>query len=455
LHFFTAEKLAYPLLGYVFFFLIHTFFPSNLWLILMNAVILLVLLTSFHRTKPSYQLISGSLIVTGLYLLISNHATSSDWLQATMPNAGISCLLITVPLLGITLFFEPYLECLQEVMPRYIKTPFHFYTVTALFSNFLASLLNVAAIPFLYQLFAGVAAKYSPRMFYHAMSRGIAPNLMWSPSYISVAVATQYMNLSWQELLPLGLLMAAIGLFLALLLGRLELLVQPIPECRNTPSEAESLDRKNIKYLYKLAAQMLLMIGLILLLDLLTHKSALVTVPLLSLVAPFLMAVLLRRTVIFKSNFHTYFTVQLPKMYNQLILFSAISIFGSGLAMSEIRQWIPDVIHHLGFASPLAVIPLLITMVGGPGLLGIHPIVSISAIAVAISPQIIGLSQMQMTGALLTGYMTYTILSPFSGTTMVLAAVAKTSSLDMSLKLNIPYGLLFVLMNTLVLTWFM
>jgi len=420
----------------------------------MNVILILILLTTFYRTNRSYQYISIVLTAIGAYLMISNHASSADWLRSGLLNAGVICLLMTVPLLGITLYFEPYLEYLQDIMPRYVRTPFQFYTVTLLFANFLASLLNVGAIPFLYQLFAGVAGKYPSRLFYHAMARGMAPNLMWSPSYISTALVLQYMGLTWTELAPMGLFLAAIGLILALLLGRVELSCCPPSECKNPSIETESIDPSQMKYLYKLSAQMLLLIGFVLLLFFITHKSALVTVPLASLVAPFLLALILKRGTIFKSKFHDYFTIQLPKMYNQLILFSAIGFFGYGLGLSD-RQFISDIIHHLGLVSPLTIIPVLMGLIVTTGILGIHPVISVSTIALSLSPEAIGLSQLQMAGALLTGYMVFTLLSPFSGTSMVFSAVTKKSTLDMSIKLNLAYGLLISLLSTLLLVWLM
>ena len=450
----SPVNLAYLVLGYVFFYLLYSFFPSTLWLIFINAIVVTVLITCFHKLKRSYQLLSGSLIIIGVYFLLSNHAAGSDWLYAVMPNAGVASLLITVPLLGMTLYFEPYLECLQEVMPRYIQKPFHFYSVTALFGAFLSSLLNIAAIPFLFQLFSGVAQKYPPRLFYHAMSRGISMNLMWSPSWVSVAVSLQASHLSWRELMPLGIPLALAGIILSLLLGRLELFFRPLPSSQHPQSANTPIDPAKIRYLYKLAAQMLLIIIFILLLEVITHKSALVTVPLVSLSVPLLLALLLRRTAVFKNRFHTYFTIQLPKMYSNHILFSAIGIFGYGLGMSEIRHLLPSTIQQLGITSPFPMILLLMSLVGTVGLFGIHPIVSIFTLSVAITPASVGLSQLQMCGAFLNGYMLYTMLSPFAGTGIIFAAITKTNSIDMSLRLNFSYALLFGFINTLLLVSF-
>ena len=449
-----SNFIAYLVLGYVLFYLLYSFFPSTLWLIPINIIVIILLLTCFHRMKRSYQIISGILIAIGGYFLIASHAAAADWLLAVLPNAGVASLLITVPLLGMTLYFEPYLECLEEVLPKYIQKPFHFYSITALFSAFLSSLLNIAAVPFLFQLFSRVAEKYPPRLFHYALSRGISSNLMWSPSWISVAVALQASQLSWRELMPLGIPLAAAGITITLLMGRLELYLYPVRDHWQSEITNKPIDAKNMKYLYKLAAQMALIIIFILLLEIVTHKSALVTVPLVSLSLPFLLAVLLRRTTVFKNRFHTYFTVQLPKMYNNIILFSAIGLFGYGLGLSEIRTLLPAIIQQLGISSPFLMIILLVSLVGFVGFFGIHPIISISTISIAIAPSTIGLSQMQMAGAFLNGYMFYTMLSPFAGTGMLLAAIFKTNSLNMSLKLNFSYAMTFCLINTLLLVSF-
>ena len=411
----------------------------------------LVCILGFSTAKRQNRYISLILFGLGVYFLQHYQAAPAAWLKAGVNNAAVICLVLTVPLLGIPLHFEPYQQHLSKLIPQYVRSPYSFYVLVVSLVAGLSTLLNLANYPFVFQLFKDIAANFPQKLFHKALIRGFIPNMMWSPSFISMALVTQFTHTTWVELIPVGLAMAVLWFIFALVFGAFE--------CRNLSGsiQASILPKQEIAVarqgVSKLSLQMLLLIFLIVLLQYFTRKSALVVVPLVAFVGPLILALVFKRLSIYSERVCEYYTVSLPAMHNEVILFTAIGFFGYGLGISPVQQYIPFIIRELGFHSPAALMPLIMLLVVLPSMFGVHPIISMSAVAVALPPGLIPLTEIQMAVALLTGYMLYASLSPFSVVSLVLSSFTKVDSINLSLRQNHIYSLLLAAITTLILTF--
>ena len=185
----------------------------------MALVAVSLFLLSFSATRPSTRFMSLLLIAVGVYFLISYQATPQSWIKASTYNAPLISLVFTVPLLGSILYFEPYQHHLSILISKFASSPYRFYFVASLMLTFLAALINLASFHFIHQLLRNTAEKYPAKLFNSSLVRGFIPNVMWSPSYISVALAAQYSNISWFSLAPIGITMAVSGVISLLVFG--------------------------------------------------------------------------------------------------------------------------------------------------------------------------------------------------------------------------------------------
>jgi hypothetical protein len=316
--------------------------------------------------------------------------------------------------------------------------------------------MNIASIPFVHQLLREAAARFPSQLLFQALSRSIAPNMLWSPGFISMAIAVQYTHTPWFKIAPAGILLALTTFAIGLGLGRFELAGQPDPAPPAAASAAPAAPAvAGKRYLAKLLLQLLLLIGLIVAFQYWTGKSALVTVPVISFAGPLLLAVAFRRLSVYKDRLRDYFRTALPQMHNEIVLFSAIGFFSYALSISEARDVIPSAIQWLGFTSPLVLIPLIVFLTAFPCIFGVHPIIIISSIAVALPPGSIPLSDVQIAEALLLGYMVYAAMSPVSLVNLVTRnMMPDTTNFYTCLQLNWRFTLLTVLAATVILTFF-
>jgi hypothetical protein len=442
----NTTTLSALLFVYLAAFITNTFVPSAAARYLMVALLAVVHLLTFRRMKRAGKYISAVLTMLGALLMVSNGASVDDWVNAWLNNAPVICLLLTVSLFTIPLYFEPYHEALAANVARLARSPSQFYALTLSLTAALASLLNVASLPFVHNLFKETSARYGEGIVAKALIRATAVNMCWSPAFISVAIVVQYGNVSWFEILPGGVLIAVTAYLIALAFGAVEF--------RGVAKErAGSANGASAAILGKLLLQLAILMVFIALLQYFTGKSALVTVPLVSFTGPLLLAVIFSRLRVWADRLREYFRTSLPNAYGEVILFTSFGFFGYALGLSDIKDYIPLAIQYLGFDSPYSLIPLITFLTAFPCLFGIHPLITVSTVAIALPPGSVALTKIQMAGALLLAYVCYGNLSPFSAVNLVILGLTKEDPLKATVRRNWPYAVAVTAAATVILAF--
>lgn len=408
----------------------------------MAFCVLLACLTSLTAVRRSTLLLSLFLIGSGFLMMLQGNPQGLDWSKAAIHNSSLLCLVLTVPLLGSILSFEPFSRYLTLITAPYITSPYRLYATTVMMNTALSSLLNLASMHFVHHLLRPRAAHCPPSLFSQALFRGFMPNVMWSPSYISVAIAIQYSGISWFSLAPVGISLALTGILWALLLGWLEygnlaaFTADTKSDTLATNAETATDRQIAVRGLWKLLSMILLLIFLIVFLEYFTHKSALVLVPLISFAGPMLLARIYGKSAVYSSQFREYVIAKLPKTQNEMLLFSAIGFFGYALSTSSFPAKIPLLVSQFGLDTPLKLALLIVGIIVLFATIGIHPMITIAAVAVSMPPGSITLSGQQLAGTFLAGYMFYGICSPFSATNLIMSNLTAQNPIVTGLRQN-------------------
>jgi len=449
LHLIRIGLLAFYLLG----FIVNSFVNIPFLLEIRAVAALIFFGCSFRLLKPLNAKICFSLLCIGLCLLTLRENGFGFWGRAVVENAGIISLILMVPLLGLILRYAPYEEVIGNIATRYIRSEFGYYTTILLVVNLFSTLMSMAAVPFCYQLIRANATKYSKTILAKALSRGFCANMLWCPNFITVAVVLQYLNLSWNELAPTGFFFSLVALALALVIEKFSLTRSDENEVRDAapqPVETE-LSQGELKYLYWLGLQILLVLLLVSFLSYSLGKNVFVTVPLVSLLFPLILALLLRKLPMFWDGIEKYLTTTLPGMANEFMLFSAVGFFGFALAGTTLaKSAIDNLLVY--FSAYQSIIPLLIIWtVAGLSMIGIHPIITIPSLAICLADTTLGMSNIQLAIPLMTGYIIYLILSPVSSMSMLIAGLLGRSVFDVSVRINLTYSVALSISTVLIL----
>ena len=211
----------------------------------MGGFALYIIITGLSYMNSFNKYVSIVLICLGILFLGLNSASLIDFCAALLHNSGVISLLLTIPMLGIVFHYDDYEKYVVNLTIKYMNTELKFYTLTSLITSFFGVFLNLGSIPFVYQLFIKHSKSFSQDLFYKAINRGFFSNMLWAPSCIAVAVIIQYFDLSWKEIVPMGLMLAFLAHVLALIIERIMSKTKEkkvaINVLANSPSKRDSL----------------------------------------------------------------------------------------------------------------------------------------------------------------------------------------------------------------------
>lgn len=435
-------------------YLLHAFSDDLFVRLLMAVVALIFCCINFNSLKPlTRNMVILLLMISGVCVWAS--PVSLDWTLAITENAGIVTMLLTAPLLGSILRFAAYETALLAFAARYIHTSYQFYMLTICLVSFLGILMNLAAVPFVYQLMSPLLKKYPAEILHKALYRGYAVNLFWAPNMICVAVVLQYVNIPWELLAPIGLVFSGVSFVISSLIekfahpqGRSNEMFEPIMPAQNG-GQTEKTDAK--RYLLMLLVQLTLIIVVITGLTGHYGKNIYVSLAMTALVMPLFFAVLMGKLNILGQSVSYFWQQTLPGMSNEFTQFICIGFFGYAFAHSPAIQFVQEQLSIFGSYNSGIVGLLIIALITGLALVGIHPIISISSIAISFSTQDSVLAGLPLAIALLAGYTMYFFLSPFSSMVMIMAGLSKKNVYEIGLRLNWQYTIVLTLIIAIML----
>src|SRR5690606_8166015 len=117
---------------------------------------------------------SIAMFVIGAIILSVKGSSFEIWLQSVSINHTLVALLVSVPLLGITVKSKQYIEALQQLYVKYLYNPTIFTAATQLLTHGMAIVLNMGAVTIFYYLSSNNPVVKQKRFVLTALVRGFA-----------------------------------------------------------------------------------------------------------------------------------------------------------------------------------------------------------------------------------------------------------------------------------------
>lgn len=407
------------------------------------AVGILIFLSFPYIDIPN-RIVSAILFAAATIMLFLSGADITVYLKGIGKNSGLLVLFILVPVLGIPFRYDKYQDALQEFYDRRIKTRSGFYLFSSFLSHFLGSLINVASLPIIKEITVASEDKRNRNLLMKAVIRGNTVGLLWSPSFLSIALIVDMMNLSWNEIFPIGFSLAVI----IILTGwGLEFM-------KEGSSFSSSLIRKGSSnsqqgpsgYLLELIAVSAVFFSAVILLNQKTPYTVLTIVPILSIVFPLLWAAVFKRMHFYTTNVREYFSRKLLESKNQLVLFGIAGYLGVAIQNTSFSGYIVKLFDNNLLTGQFFGGFFLVLVISASAMVGLHPLVSVTTLISALTPPPAGLDPLFIAMCLLVGYTAAVIISPFSATVLI------TSGLYDNLPFKTGFGKnwLFCLVSSVV-----
>jgi len=419
-------------------FLANVFIKSPVLDELNLALLIAVLVLSLAAVRGSSRIVGYFLFAVGIALLVIYHAPPEAWVTAATRNLQLVVLFSLVPLLSIPIRRGGYEQALTAVFERYVTTTNRFYILLSVLCTFITTIANVAALPLLYYISLASSKAQNQRLVAAALARGFACAVTWAPSAPAVAVVLALTGVHWIDFFPYAFFMAIISGAVGWSVTHFELQSEnPSPDQERSSTSGEKAGNWK-KLLELLFFGSLLLVGIIVV-SAVSGINTLVVVAMASAVFPVIWLGAIKRLPEYVAGFKIYFRQRLPGLKNEFTLFIGAGFLATGIAVSDLGDWIPlflDAVVGESFVL-LSVVVIAVTLAFSG--LGIHPIVTITILGTTINPEIYGISFLTLSILLVVAWASGTIFSPSSANAIAISGLLNRSPVEVSVRWNKLY----------------
>lgn len=419
-------------------YLVSIFFPFPYASTLVSLFALIALLSFFPYLKRVPKVLILVLTLGALAMDINKEGLH-EFFVGLQTNANVLAIFIFVPLLAIPIRQGNYLMYIEVIFSYYIKKTNHLYLFSTLTAGSIGGVMNIGSIPILYQLTDTPSFQPYTMLRIKAMTRGFVLAFLWSPYFISVGLVLSYFTVTWTQLFPVGIGLTGLIMFCGYLLERKS--TQQIPRHAPMPDHLE-LHRAKQK-----VVELALIVGFITAVIMVSEKatglSVLTVIPLVAIVMSFVWSLFFSTRQQLARNYRAFFDARVPGMGNELSLFIIAGAFGTALLNNGADEWIIALLDALNISNVLLLIPLMLALMVIPALLGLHPVITATILAITLSDSPLFIDDhFYLSLGLLASWMATTLISPFSGLNLLLAALSRKSPFEISLKHNSGFALM-------------
>lgn len=430
------RPLSTLLMGGIYLFSIFYPFPYASTLVSMFALIALVSFFPYLNRVPKVLILV--LTVGALSMDISRQGLH-EFFVGLQTNANVLAIFIFVPLLAIPIKQGNYLTYIEVIFSFYIKKTQHLYLFSTISAATIGAVMNVGSLPILYQLTDTKSFQPYTMLRLKSMSRGFVLAFLWSPYFISVGLILAYFDVTWLQLFPIGISLALLIMLTGFLLERKNR--ETIPLDRTVPTQKELTKAK--KKVAELALVVALITAIIMIVESWSGLSVLTVIPLVAIVMSFVWSLFFSSKQELIQNYRSFFEARVPGMGNELSLFIIAGAFGTALLNNGAGEWILALLEALNISNVLLLIPIIALLMIGPAIVGLHPVITATILAITLSDSPLFLDDhLYLSVGLLASWMVAILVSPFSGVNLLLAAISRKSSFEISLKNNIGFAVL-------------
>jgi DcuC family C4-dicarboxylate transporter len=468
-------------------------FTQNARLQVWFAVLLLVaVIFALPQCNQRTKWMGLVLFFLGALCLWTTNTPWQSWAVALSANGGLVVLFIALPLFSILLSFNDYLTAVERLFQNYVKKSFSFFTLAAVLAGLIGAVMNLGGITLMHELLHPNLKRYGDeKELAQALSRGNLSMSYWAPCHMSVATVVTYTGISWLSLVPRGLFLSflqlvLIGLFFYLAGRKAEGRTKTatpgfgtakagLVEEGITNASLDNASRNNAGLnnaglnnaglnnagLAKEDQAMLkellwVYLGLIVWVAILNWQTSLPILAIITLSAyiyPLLIGRLLSKKDLFNCGWHDYVHSKLPKIVNQVTLFSAVGFFGKALELSGIGDQVIGLMHLDQIGSTVFLIAGIAFTMIFISMIGIHPLVSMIALATTLKPDLLGIDALTLAYTYLLGYSVGVVVSPFSAVALAISGLNGLDPWNGMSKHNLWYGAVLVILFSFVITW--
>jgi DcuC family C4-dicarboxylate transporter len=413
--------------------------------ILVSLICLVTLIIYFPYVNGVPRITSVILIIFGIILFRTVHVDLLTGFLAFGENANILTLFILVPLIGIPISVGNYLKHVEILYTYYTRNKNQFYLLSAIFTHLLSIVLNLGAIPLIYQLLNSGKNSAMQTTLIKSLTRGYMISTFWSPFFISVALVISYIKVPWIKLFPVGFFVSLVCLYIGYLVEK------------HIDNNQTDVSKKAEHYSYgilkeswgkvrELLFSLLFITILIIIIETMTDYNVITIVSVIAILSPLVWTFFLGKQHLLVIELKNYIFVVLPRMKGEVCLFISAGVFANAVLFTNLSNYVVYTLQALNMDNLIFLSFFLITTSTVFSIVGVHPIVTVTTFCVSLSGQdiLVG-KELTISMILISCWAISVTISPFSGLNLLAGSLTNQSSITSSVKNNWLYVLLVAL----------
>lgn len=435
-------KQAYYFSMYFLFLLVflNEFFsiPIKLFMLLSSLGIIIFLVSSLYMTRGFQLYVSLASLLVGHIIFLKYNLSIDVWYNSMMKGLGMPVLFVAIPLISFPIKYGHYLESIENYVVAKREKPGFLFSFLALMHLALTVALNIGSIPTMQKLLERV--KFPTKYLSLLYTAGYSSYMVFSPYDAAVNMVLLFTAVSYSEYF----LSASAMVILIILVSALFLKTDTKLLGELNQNLSYSKENGNHKKVYELLMHIFILIFLAFIGDRYIHFSnALYTITAIIIIYSLIWGFLLRILGQYKNELSDYSSNLLSCKSFLPFLISA-SFLGALVSYTPLKESIEGILLSLNSLPLYLIIQgfLLLTML--LCLIGIHMMISVTTLALTVTPELIGLSNSAFALTLLTCWYMAMCISPFVPFTLIVAETINEKPLNIAFKHNLKFCLVMI-----------
>lgn len=432
--------LNFLLLFVIGLFLLSTLLPMLNMGQMLSLLCLIIVLYTFWTAKRFVRFLGSTFLLLGALLLWTSSAKWQDYVFSFGPMLDLLILFALVPILGIPIKIGGYSHSIEVFIEKKVKTTGRLYILTSGLSYFFSIFMNLATLPMTYFSISPMLDRFpikdKNRFMSRAITRGFAMPLIWAPVTPIVGIVIAMTNVSWLSILPYVIPLSVLGVAVDWYMGARKstslIDYTSAEEMAATMESGGDIVHRPSRVLQILLAIVIFTV-LISLAEAWFTYSFLILVSFLVIPFSFVWSLLLKKGKEFLVQLLHHFQSNIIGMKDQFFIYLSAGFFISAIKVSHtddiLNRWISGLIQATGTEVFILLLPLIPL---GFAFIGLHPAVSLSLMAGALNPSVLGVSPYLLTVAMLAGAVSSFLVGPYNATLGLMSNIIKESSYKVS-----------------------
>lgn len=405
------------------------------WLVwALGGLVFIAMAVLLPQLRGMTLWLTSAFVAGGVVLLIIQQASARVWFESAGINATLVTLFVFAPLFGIPVRIPAYVEALRKFYDTSLRSSTIMFLGTQLLTQIMGAFINVGSIPVVYHL---AFVKPRPKMeglLAHALSRGFAGAICWSPYFAAMAIVTTALKLNWSELLPYLIVLSLLTLVVSFLMDYSKLKRVGDEERNDKAEETGELPEASTKAAFPigLAVYLICAVGVILLLEPLIAVPMVIITCMSAVIFPVIWCFAKGAMHTYRQGLTNHLTVTLPALKKEITLFLAAGFFSGAVGAVGFGAFVPKMLSVIPLPIDVAFSLLALVLIAGTSIIGLHPIVLVSVFANGVDPQSVGATPVYMAVLLLGSWAVSNTVSPASAVTNLLSGLFKRTVFELA-----------------------